>query len=511
MRLRALGALGGLALTLVATPAFAATPPAPPTSFSSAVGDRFVDLSWTGGSGTGAIVRDVTGLSAPYSTTSGRDVPATAATAHDTGFTNTTTATYAVFTTEDDGTPSDSPLVADVPVAPLVPTDLSLATSTTTVPWGRAVAFTGTLRRAGTAPVPSVPVDLMARTLGTSAFRAVRSLSTGVDGSVSTALPPSRSSEFYLRFGGDAFSAASESPHQVVDVLPRTTITVTPPAIVRGETAVLSGRVVPTLPGAPLYVQRLSGKTWANVALLKLDSASAFRLTLAPGLGIYRYRVVLVKRPAYLGLTSGAVQLRVDARDLRSGLTGDDVLALQQRLKALHYEPGAVNGSFGYDLTHAVMAFQKVERLPVTGVWTRAERVRAGHPTAWSLRFPKPGRAVEVDITRQVLVLSEAGKVARIIDVSTGTEKPYTYKGESDVAHTPRGAFSVYYKIDGIRVSKLGELYKPSYFYKGWAIHGSGSVPSYPASHGCVRITNPNADRLFPLLVKGTPVTLYDE
>jgi N-acetylmuramoyl-L-alanine amidase len=193
------------------------------------------------------------------------------------------------------------------------------------------------------------------------------------------------------------------------------------------------------------------------------------------------------------------------------GNTGEDVAALQRVLTTLHYVPGPVNGTFGYDTQHAVMTFQKLEGLPITGMWTKAERTRSGRATAWHLRYPGSGRAVEIDITRQILVLSEKGVVTLVVDVSTGTEQPYTYKGVSDIAHTPRGRYSIYYKIDGIRVSKLGELYRPNYFYKGWAIHGSASVPNYPASHGCVRITNPNADRLFPLLVKGTTVTLYDE
>ena len=187
------------------------------------------------------------------------------------------------------------------------------------------------------------------------------------------------------------------------------------------------------------------------------------------------------------------------------------MLALQRRLIALAYDPGRQDGAFGYDLQHAVMTFQKVERLPVTGRWTKVERSRAGRPTAWRLRYPGTGRAVEISITRQVLVLSQAGKVVRIVDVSSGNDKPYTYEGTSEVARTPRGRFAIERSIDGVRVSPLGELYRPAYFFQGWAVHGSGSVPSYPASHGCVRVTNPTMDRLFALLVKGTPVAVYDE
>jgi hypothetical protein len=514
LRTTLLGALAAAVLTvgLPALPASAATPPAAPTSGSGTVGDRVMDLSWTGGGGTGAIVRDVTGLAAPYTATSGRAVAVASPTlAHDTGFTNTQTQTYGIWSTEDDGTPSDAPLVVDVAQAPLVSTTLTLATSVATAPWGTAVTFTSELKRAGSVPVAGVPVELYGRTGGTSDVRLLRRVTTDANGVATTAVSMSRSTDFYARFAGDAFSDASTSAHAVVRVLPRISVALSPSSILKRETSVLSGRVVPTLSGAAVYVQRLTGGTWRDLALVRTASDSSYRLSLTPDVGVYRYRARLVGTAAYLPATSAAAQLRVDYRNLVRGDSGADVLALQRVLTSLHYVPGSLNGSFGYDTQHAVMAFQKLERLPVTGMWTKAERTRSGHATAWRLRYPGTGRAVEIDITRQILVLSEKGVVKTIVDVSTGTEKPYTYKGESDIAHTPRGRYSIYYKIDGIRVSKLGELYKPSYFYKGWAIHGSASVPNYPASHGCVRITNPNADRLFPVLVKGTPVTLYDE
>jgi lipoprotein-anchoring transpeptidase ErfK/SrfK len=34
-------------------------------------------------------------------------------------------------------------------------------------------------------------------------------------------------------------------------------------------------------------------------------------------------------------------------------------------------------------------------------------------------------------------------------------------------------------------------------------------VPPYPASHGCIRVTNSAQNRLFPLLTVGTPVSIY--
>jgi lipoprotein-anchoring transpeptidase ErfK/SrfK len=52
-------------------------------------------------------------------------------------------------------------------------------------------------------------------------------------------------------------------------------------------------------------------------------------------------------------------------------------------------------------------------------------------------------------------------------------------------------------------------MYRPNYFYGGYALHGSSSVPAYPASHGCVRITVPAMDRLWAALRVGMPLAVY--
>jgi hypothetical protein len=197
-------------------------------------------------------------------------------------------------------------------------------------------------------------------------------------------------------------------------------------------------------------------------------------------------------------------------RTLVQGDYGPDVLALEKRLALLHYDVGTVDSSFDYSTRHGVTAFQKVEGLARTGRWSSVERARLSHLRGFRLRYHDSRLTAEIDITKQVMVLSRNGVIITIADVSTGSEQPYYQDGVRYIAHTPRGVFSIFHKIDGIRVSKLGELYRPSYFYQGWAIHGSGSVPTYPASHGCVRITNPVADRLFTVLKIGTRVAVYD-
>ena len=96
-----------------------------------------------------------------------------------------------------------------------------------------------------------------------------------------------------------------------------------------------------------------------------------------------------------------------------------------------------------------------------------------------------------------------------MVDISSGNNEKYVSEGQTYTAFTPMGSFRIERKINGVRVSRLGELYRPAYFYRGWAVHGSKSVPAYPASHGCLRVTNAVQDRLYPLLTVGIPVHVY--
>jgi hypothetical protein len=479
------------------------------TGLVGRVGDRAALLTWTS-AGTGpTLVRDVSASPAgPFTPADGVAVPVTGLTATDSTFTNAASKTYAVWATDTDGTTSDSAAVVTVAPALLAPT-ITLARSLAVAPWGRTVILSGKLTMAGL-PLPARTVDLWGQTPGKPAT-LLRHLKTGLDGSWSTPVQPARSTDFSIRYAGDAFSGSSNVPHGTVRILARLTESFTPSTILRGATTELRGQVLPRLAGVALSVQERKGTSWVQIAAVRTASDGSYRMSLSPAVGVHSTRVVLPAQPGLNSAASPTTVLRVDPRNLSDGMTGNDVLALQKLLLSQHYDPGALNGRYGYDTHHAVMAFQKLQRLPVTGRWGNAERLRATRPVAYKVRYPSSGRAVEISITRQVLVLSEGGVVKRVIDVSTGNNRYYTYDGGSGVAHTPRGRFVVQRKINGTRISHLGALYKPSYFTGGYAVHGSASVPNYAASHGCVRITNPNADRIFPLLTVGTPVTVFDE
>jgi len=69
----------------------------------------------------------------------------------------------------------------------------------------------------------------------------------------------------------------------------------------------------------------------------------------------------------------------------------------------------------------------------------------------------------------------------------------------------------VFRQVDGYDRSPLGVLYRPKYFYEGVAVHGYPSVPAYPASHGCVRVTDQAIDWLWSsgAMPIGTAVWVY--
>ena len=103
------------------------------------------------------------------------------------------------------------------------------------------------------------------------------------------------------------------------------------------------------------------------------------------------------------------------------------------------------------------------------------------------------------------------GRVTRTFATSTGTNSYYVHDGRRHLADTPTGRFRITRQIDGLRISPLGRLWRPKYFHGGIAVHGSTSVPAYPASHGCVRLTNAAMDWVWAsgTAPVGTPVWVY--
>lgn len=194
----------------------------------------------------------------------------------------------------------------------------------------------------------------------------------------------------------------------------------------------------------------------------------------------------------------------------QQSLTEAQILEAEQRLSALGYWTGPVDGKTDAGLSHALIAFQKIEGRRRTGRLTIGELEALRVATKLVPRLTGFAH-IEVDLTRQVMFFVDAeNNVSRILPVCTGNDKPYVDQGKRQVAHTPRGSFKVLRKINGWRRSTLGLLYYPNYIHGGIAIHGSPTVYAYPASHGCIRIPMFAAKELSQLVPIGMDVIVYD-
>jgi hypothetical protein len=198
--------------------------------------------------------------------------------------------------------------------------------------------------------------------------------------------------------------------------------------------------------------------------------------------GSWRVRVNKLATPQQPGALAASRAVGVDYPDLDPGDRGRYVKLLNRLLakKAYHTTKGS---KYGSATGRAILAFRKVNKMSRTmnatpGIFQTLAAGKGG----FRLKWPGGGKHVEADLSRQVMVLAKNGKPKHIFHISSGT--PAT--------PTIRGKFATYRKDYG--TNSLGMIHSV-YFIRGYATHGYHSVPTYPASHGCLR--NPPPDALF--------------
>jgi peptidoglycan hydrolase-like protein with peptidoglycan-binding domain len=197
---------------------------------------------------------------------------------------------------------------------------------------------------------------------------------------------------------------------------------------------------------------------------------------------------------------------------LSEGSSGASVKSVQQRLAALKYDPGAIDGHFGANTEDAVWAFQEINRIPVTGVIDAKTRRALVHPRTYGSNDPRQDSTrIEVNQALEVLVFYKHDKIALISHVSTGGGYWYNCGGSECQAVTPNGNYRTTVYMPGWVTVPLGAMYNPVFFISTvYAIHGDTYVPVFPDSHGCVRVPMFIADFFHKLVATpGTEVFVY--
>ena len=227
------------------------------------------------------------------------------------------------------------------------------------------------------------------------------------------------------------------------------------------------------------------------------DGTGTFALSYKPvAPGPLSVRAAHDPTPQLGGMAARATTVDVLPRRVTPRSGRNSIRALQRRLKRLGYVTGAP-GAFDGRTSRAVLAFRKVTGMART---TRASvevmRALARGKGTFKVRFPRHGRHIEADLSRQVLALIDKGRAQRIYHTSSG----------APATPTVRGSFRVYRKTPGTNAKGMVDS---AYFIRGYATHGFASVPIYPASHGCLRLPIPDARTVFNWIEIGTPVDVY--
>lgn len=180
--------------------------------------------------------------------------------------------------------------------------------------------------------------------------------------------------------------------------------------------------------------------------------------------------------------------------------TRSQMTQVQRKLADLGYPTGPVDGIDGPQTRRALCAWRRLEgrtagRGPVTSSELRA--------IAATTRLPRTsaGRRVTVDRTCQTVYFRNDGRWRRVLAASTGHDRVQPRTGDYRIQRRRAG-----WHTSSLYPSSRPNMYNTLYFDGPIAIHGSRDVPTYPASHGCVRVTLAGADYLFARMQVGDPV-----
>ena len=274
-------------------------------------------------------------------------------------------------------------------------------------------------------------------------------------------------------------------------------------AMVGGTAVVAFGRVSPYVAGQRTAVAFFLGGRQIGTKVLQVTPRSG-------GSGSFQARFPT----RYAGTVTAVVGVHVGPGDVVSahtpaiqyvhtdispGSSGASVRLLQSELNGLHYAV-PLNGAFEEATARALIAFRKMTGMAREGVaGSEVFRKLAAGEGAFPVRYPHDGRHVEANLTKQVLAeIEPGGKVREIYTMSSG--KPST--------PTVVGHFQVYEKTFGVNSEGMVDS---NYFIRGYAIHGYAEVPTYAASHGCLRVPIPDAPAIYGWVQLGTPVDVYDQ
>ena len=273
------------------------------------------------------------------------------------------------------------------------------------------------------------------------------------------------------------------------------------PYVATGTTVRVNGRVKPFVAGQSVIVEIFRGRKKLGSRTVEVkdagDGVGSFTVDFrARTSGNYTIKARHQETDQQQRFTMANKRFTALAGSVGRGSSRTKIRLVQVGLKRLAFVT-STSGRFDGATSRAVIAFKKTNGMARNGAVSKKvfEMLLTGKG-GYRLKYPRAGKHVEADLSRQVLVLARGGKPERIYHTSTGAPATPTVKG----------SFRFYRAQPGTNAKGMVHSW---YFIRGYAIHGYKSVPMGPASHGCLRVPIPNALSIFRWIKLGDRIFVY--
>ena len=206
----------------------------------------------------------------------------------------------------------------------------------------------------------------------------------------------------------------------------------------------------------------------------------------------------------------------------------------QTIMKKFGLPVGTIDGMWGPQTARGLCAFRQIASLP----WSRAtlNQTDLAWLRAYNLKYSSLGQITQTNRegkstymlaneTCQTMTYVKANRIVRVMPISTGTAGHATPNGLYTMGSTRPGwscstlypescgyhteGMNAKYNTKGVLYSRYGNMYNKRSVNGNILVHGSTSVPTYPASHGCIRVTVADSDWMWryvdpmPIMIRG--------
>ncbi|MGB4800922.1 MAG: L,D-transpeptidase [Candidatus Saccharimonadales bacterium] len=197
---------------------------------------------------------------------------------------------------------------------------------------------------------------------------------------------------------------------------------------------------------------------------------------------------------------------------LTAGAESSSIANAQRIMTKFGIPAGPIDGLSGAKTSRGLCIFRYIAGLSVnrnnldTTTYTYLKKYDSAYSSLSQIRAKSSSEYLVAHETCQAMVYARSGYYQRVMAISTGISGHPTPNGSYSLGYTQKGwSCSTLYPescrnhTEGrfASVSSYGNMYNMRQVTGPIYVHGSTEVPTYPASHGCIRVTVSDSDWMY--------------